>query len=91
MLDTSLFETIDDFTRYFENEEERQKAQVILEDANHICRMILDEGCQKVDIEIAQERLKEKVAELFPDKMNVYQMIYEARFKRLWEQFREKQ
>ena len=83
-----LFETVGDFLRYLENEDEREKARVIQRDAELICRMILEEACPDVDIEIAKENLKEKVRKLFPDKMDTYRMIYEARFKRLWDQFR---
>ena len=84
----ALFETVEDFLRFFENEEEREAARVIQKDAELICRMILDETFPDVDIEIAKENLKEKVRKLFPDKMETYRMIYEARFKRLWDQFR---
>jgi DNA-binding transcriptional regulator GbsR (MarR family) len=87
-LDLSLYETVDDFLRYFENEEEREKAKEIQQDAQVICQMILNENCPEVDIEIAKEKLREKVKGLFPDLMDTYRMIYEARFKRLWEQFR---
>ena len=87
-LDLSLLETVDDFLRYFENEKEREKAKEIQRDAEEICRMILREDCPRVDIEIAKEKLEEKVRFLFPDKMETYRMIYEARFKRLWDQFR---
>ena len=87
-LDMALFETIGDFLRYFENEEEREKAKIIQSDAEQICRMILNEDCPDVDIEIAKENLKEKVQNLFPEKMETYRIIYEARFKRLWDQFR---
>jgi len=89
-LDVMLLETVDDFVRYFENEDERKKAQEIQKDAATICRMILNKHCQKVDIDIAKEKLEEKVLRLFPDKMVVYQMVYESRFNRLWEQFRVK-
>ena len=88
MLDLSLIDTLDDYLRYAESEEERKKATEIQQDAQAICRMILDEKCQRVDIQIARGNLKEKVKELFPDKMRAFEMIYEARFKRLWEQFR---
>lgn len=84
----ALFETVDDFLRFFENEEEREKARALQKDAQQICSMILDETCPEVDVEIAKENLKEKVRKLFPDKMETYRMIYEARFKRLWDQFR---
>ncbi len=87
-LDVSLLETFEDFTRYFESEEEKKRAEAIQKDAGVICGMILSEECPAVDIEIAIQNLEEKVRKLFPDKMDVYRMIYEARFKRLWDQFR---
>lgn len=87
-LDASMLETVDDFLRYFESAEERQKANAIQQEAQLICRMILSESCPDVDIEIAMNNLAEKVEALFPDKMETYRMIYEARFKRLWSQFR---
>lgn len=87
-LDISLLETVEDFERYFESEEERKKAKEIKDDAQNICQMILDDNCLEVDIEIAKKKLKKKVETLFPNKMTVYEMIYEARFNRLWDQFR---
>jgi len=87
-LDLSLIETIQDFERYLESVEERERAQEIQQEASRISQMILDESCPEVDIEIAKAKLKERVAELFPNKLSVYEMIYEARFKRLWDQFR---
>lgn len=87
-LDLSLISTVEDFVRYFESEDERVKAREIQQDAQDICRMILDETCADVDIEIAQEELRRKVEKYFPDKMETYRMIYEARFRRFREQFR---
>lgn len=87
-LDLSLLTSIEDFLRYFENEEEQEKAREIQEDAQQICRMILDEDFSEADIEIEKRKLREKVYALFPEKMQTYQIIYEARFKRLWDQFR---
>ena len=88
-LSLSLIETIQDFERYLESVEEKEKAQEIQEGAGRICQMILDESCPDVDIEIAKAGLRERAARLFPDKLSLYEMIYEARFKRLWEQFRK--
>lgn len=87
-LDLSLLETVEDFLRYFESKEELEKAKEIQQDAQQICQMILNEDCLEVDIAIAQNKLQEKVRKFFPDKMQTYQMIYESRFKRLWDQFR---
>lgn len=88
-LDLSLIETVQDFERYLESVEEREKALEIQRGASLICQMILDETCPEVDIEIAKQKLRDRVVELFPDKLSVYEMIYEARFKRLWDQFRK--
>ena len=88
-LDLALIETVQDFERYLESVEEREKAREIQQVASRICQMILDESCPEVDIEIAKSKLRDRVAELFPDKLAVYEMIYEARFRRLWEQFRK--
>lgn len=87
-LNLSLIETIQDFERYLESVEERERAQEIQQAASWICQMILDESSAEVDIEIAKAKLRDRVAELFPDKLAVYEIIYEARFKRLWDQFR---
>ncbi|MDP3919985.1 MAG: hypothetical protein Q8R76_04165 [Candidatus Omnitrophota bacterium] len=88
-LDLSLIETIDDFLRFFESEDERKKAREIAHDADRICRMIIDGISPKVDIEIEQAKLRDKVRALFPAGVETYEMIYEARFKRLWDQFRD--
>ena len=88
-LNLSLIETVQDFERYLESVEERKRALEVQQAAARICQMILDDSCPEVDIEIAQSKLRERVAELFPDKLSVYEMVYEARFKRLWEQFRK--
>lgn len=87
-LDLSMMETVEDFLRFFESEDERKKAKSIQADAQRICRMILNENCPAVDIDIEKEKLREKVRQFFPDKMQTYRMIYESRFKRLWDQFR---
>ncbi|OGW85088.1 MAG: hypothetical protein A3C35_02565 [Omnitrophica bacterium RIFCSPHIGHO2_02_FULL_46_11] len=87
-LNLSLIETAEDFLRFCEGAEEHKKAGEIQRDAQAICQMILDLAYSDVDIEIAKEHLEEKVKNLFPDKMETYRMIYESRFKRLWDQFR---
>ena len=88
LLDLSLLETVEDFERYFKNEEERERTKDIQRDALAICRRILDEARPAVDIEIAREELRQKVKRYFPDKIVTYEMIYEGRFRRLWQQFR---
>jgi nucleoside-triphosphatase len=56
--------------------------------ANRICELIVSGEVPLVDIEIQQAALREAVAEIFPDKPAWYQLVYESRFRRLWQQFR---
>lgn len=56
--------------------------------ANRVCFLIVSTDYPEVDIEIEKEKVKKRCRDLFPDKMELYEIIYESRFKRLWEQFR---
>lgn len=56
--------------------------------ADEISRMILREDYPAVDIAIARGHLREYVESEAPDKLALYDMVYEGRFDRLWEQFR---
>jgi hypothetical protein len=76
--------------KVFTRLEDKRKAEKLKKLADNICRMILDHRTADVDIQIAINRLKDKCRHYFPDKMELFSMIYESRFKRLWEQFRNK-
>jgi hypothetical protein len=43
----------------------------------------------KVKVKREIEKVKEECLKLFPDKLYLYRMIYESRFKRLHNQFRK--
>jgi hypothetical protein len=43
------------------------------------------------EINIERLYLRTEAARLFPDKLAMYDMIYESRFQRLWNQFRAHQ
>ena len=58
--------------------------------ADILCLHILRRDVPDVDIEIERRRLRERAQELFPDRMDLYDMIYESRFDRLCEQFRSR-
>mgnify|MGYP001255335803 CR=1 FL=1 len=55
---------------------------------DRIVFLIMDTGCEAVDIEIEKAKFRELIQSLFPDKTDLYDLIFEPRFKRLWEQFR---
>ncbi len=56
--------------------------------ADRVCEMIVFGEAPQIDIEIQQTALREAVARTFPEKQAFYQLIYESRFRRLWQQFR---
>jgi nucleoside-triphosphatase len=56
--------------------------------ADRVCEMIVSGEAQHIDIEIQQAALREAFARAFPEKQTLYQLIYESRFRRLWQQFR---
>lgn len=59
--------------------------------ADRICEMIVTGEAALIDIEIAQTGLREAVARAFPEKQALYQLLYESRFRRLWQQFRHEE
>lgn len=71
--------------------EEEARIRKLQRMASRVCSMILMPDYPDIDVEIARGEVREECMRLFPDKMNLYDMIYEARFKRLWEQFRLKE
>jgi hypothetical protein len=66
----------------------RRHAQTLAREADRVCRMILSSDSKDIDIALERNRLRALCEELFPDQMELYDMIYESRFDRLWAQFR---
>ena len=68
---------------------EDRKVQEIQTMADRIASLIVGSDYPIIDIEIEKGKLRDRISELFPDKMDLYDLIYEPRFRRLEEQFRE--
>ena len=68
---------------------EDRKVREIQTMADRIASLIVASDYQMIDIEIEKGKLRERISELFPDKIDLYDLIYEPRFRRLKEQFRE--
>jgi hypothetical protein len=66
----------------------REKMDELKRMAERICVLILDTDYPEIDVLIERAKVREKCEELFPDRLDLYDMIYESRFDRLWEQFR---
>lgn len=56
--------------------------------ADRVCTLILNSDLPAVDIAIERSKVRERCLELYPDREDLYDMIYESRFQRLWDQFR---
>jgi hypothetical protein len=57
--------------------------------ADRVCVLILSSDLPAIDIEIEKSMIRERCLELYPGREQLYDMIYESRFERLWEQCRE--
>ncbi|MFA6055712.1 MAG: hypothetical protein WC769_10085 [Thermodesulfovibrionales bacterium] len=67
---------------------EDRKIREIRAMADRIASLIVGSDYPMIDIEIEKQKLKERISELFPDKVDLYDLIYEPRFRRLKDQFR---
>ncbi len=56
--------------------------------ADRIGSLIVATDYPAIDVVIEIGKLREFAREHFPDRMGLFGMVYEARFRRLWEQFR---
>ena len=69
--------------------EENEKLATFQRKADKIAFLIVASDYERIDVEIEKGELREECARVFPDKLELYDMIYESRFRRLWEQFRD--
>jgi hypothetical protein len=67
---------------------EERRVDELTRAADLVSFLIVATDCPRIDVDIQRANLKRRVAKLFPDKMDLYEMVYESRFRRLWEQFR---
>jgi hypothetical protein len=61
--------------------------RTLAQGADRICRLILDAELPDVDVDIAISNLCAEADELFPGSGELFERIYESRFRRLREQF----
>ncbi|MFO7957869.1 MAG: hypothetical protein R6X33_12310 [Candidatus Brocadiia bacterium] len=57
--------------------------------ADRISSLIVASDYPAIDIVSEIRNLREFVESRFPDRMRLFEMVYESRFRRLWEQFRD--
>jgi hypothetical protein len=78
-----------DLWREFLLTEENEKLAAFQRKADRIAFLIVASDYERIDVEIEKAELRAECARQFPDKLELYDMIYESRFQRLWEQFRD--
>jgi hypothetical protein len=66
----------------------RQAMREVQRMADRVCVLILSSDLPAVDIEIEKNKVRERCFELYPEREELYDMVYESRFQRLWDQFR---
>ena len=66
----------------------RERMRELALAADRVSSLILNAEYPEIDIVIERASLREFALELYPDRADLYDMIYEARFDRLLEQFR---
>jgi hypothetical protein len=56
---------------------------------DRLCFLIVATDCSEREIDIERLHLRVQTMNLFPDKIVLYDLIYESRFRRLRQQFRQ--
>ena len=67
----------------------REAMQELQREADRVCVLILSSDLPAIDIEIEKNKVRERCLGTLPDREDLYDMIYESRLQRLWDQFRD--
>ena len=67
---------------------EEQAYRIFQKRVDRLCFLIVVSNCSEREIDIERLHLRTQAMKLFPDKMQLYDLIYESRFLRLRRQFR---
>lgn len=68
-----------------------RRAERIRRQAERIASLIVASDYPVVDIAIERSNLRDEAEQLFPDRIELYDFIYESRFDRLIEQWRDEE
>jgi hypothetical protein len=68
--------------------EEEDPGRSLQRIADRVASMIVTSSYTDVECAVAERELRMECLRLFPDRMDLYDRIYAARFQRLREQFR---
>jgi len=62
-------------------------AKLLARTSDRICSRILHENIEWVDVAIEIENMRDLVRAQCPENLDLFERLYEARFRRFWEQW----
>jgi len=68
--------------------EESDPAAILQRQADRVASMIVTSCYTDLECALAEREARMECLRLIPDRMDLFDLIYSARFRRLWEQFR---
>jgi hypothetical protein len=71
-----------------EEERDEEPAAVLQRHADRVASMIVTSSYSDLDCALAERELRMECLSLLPDRMELFDLIYTSRFRRLREQFR---
>ena len=70
------------------NHDDVDPAVLLQRRADRVASMIVTSSYSDLDCALAERELRMECLSLLPDRMELFDLVYVARFRRLWEQFR---
>lgn len=64
-----------------------QFAKDLARTSDRICSRILHEDIQWIDVQIEIEKMRETVRARMPERLDLFEQLYESRFRRIWDQW----
>jgi len=62
-------------------------ATILARASDRLCSRILHEDIEWVDVAIEIEKLRDLVRAHCPENLDLFERLYEARFRRIWDQW----
>jgi hypothetical protein len=72
----------------WERDDSEEPARLLQRKADRVASMIVTSTYSELECAIAERELRMECLRLCPDSMELYDLVYTARFRRLHEQFR---
>ena len=68
--------------------DDQEPAVILQRRADRVASMIVTSSYTDLECALAEREVRMECLNLLPDRMELFDLVYSARFRRLWEQFR---